>query len=234
MSRFRTTSLVSLLALAVASAPVIHAAQFTDSFANGTANGVDLHMRRMSGGSEIWEATNNLIVVRDGGRGFASVRTVGAFVARIPVPPRARVLTLEGDLRAVSGTDKACWTAIGVGNPALNPITMLWPGGVFVLLNTRGEYECHYSPSGTSPKLQRIKMGRVAGIDPSKPTPFVMRVDTEAHTLTVEVNKQVVVDNYELANLGDYALHPHFAGFSGYGQAPGTDVISRFSLRTEP
>lgn len=234
MLSFRTSALSSLFALLVAAAPAAHAALLADTFANATPGGVDLDLRRLTGGSESWEASNNLFVLREGNRGFASARTVGSFVARVPVPGRAKVITIEGDLRAVSGTDKASWTAIGLGNPSMNPIQMLWHEGVFVLLNTRGEYECHYSPGGPSAKLHRIKLGRIAGIDPAKPTPFLLRLNTETLTLHVEVNKRPVIENYELANIDGLSLNPAYAGFSGYGQAPGIDVISRFSLRTEP
>ena len=205
----------------------------SDAFSDGTIAGQPLNKRRVEQGDEIWEAAGDLIILRDGDRGFASVRTLGSLVARLPVPKKAKILTMEGSLRAAPGTDKMSWVAIGLGNPSLNPISITWPEGVFVLLNTSGEFECHYNPGGSGAKLRRLKSGKVAGFDVAKPTSFLVRLDREFLTLDVEVNRVVVLDHYELANVAP-SLAPSFAGFSGYGQKPGTDIISRFSLKTAP
>lgn len=223
------TAFAPLLALAFTATSPAATPSLEDTFTNGTADGVALHERRLVPGPGTWEASRNLTVVREGGRGFATVGAPGSFVARVPVPADGKTLVLAGELRAVAGTERGGWVAIGFGEPSLNPVKTLWTGGVFVLLNPRGEFECHYSPSGESARLQRIRSGRIANHDASKPTPFVLRLDREHLTLDVEINGTAVIRRYELANLTD-SVSSAFAGFSGFEQKPGTDLVSSFSV----
>ncbi|AHF94735.1 hypothetical protein OPIT5_24370 [Opitutaceae bacterium TAV5] len=215
------------VALLAASTPF-----FGTTFATTTAkplNGTGPDQPADSAGA--WIASPNLELHSEDGRGFVSVKNAGSFIGKVALPSDTTPATIvvEAALKAVSATGSQCWVGLGLGNPPTDKVNSTWSqGGLLLLLNTKGEIECHLSGA----KLILLKRVRVPGYDPEKPTTLRLSYNAAQQTLSASANETVVVSEYELAN-HDFTPDAKFAGISGYGQKPGTDLVNSFKIEIQ-
>lgn len=181
-------------------------------------------------GNQKWEATKNLFVISNNQDAQVSVKDNGIFQARLPLPAQPRNIIIEADMKAISSGDQQTWVAIGLGAPT--QFGTLWPNGVVLLLNTRGEFECHYVKADGK-TLELIKRGKITEFNPDQMVTLHLEFNSELQTLGISVNGRSVLSDYELANK-NFVVEPKFAGFSGYSQKSMESTLTRFQLSVQP
>lgn len=181
-------------------------------------------------GNQKWEATKNLFVISNNQNAHVSVKDDGIFQARLTLPEKARSISVEADMKAISSGDQQTWVAIGLGTPV--QFGTLWPSGVFLLLNTRGEFECYYvKADGKTREL--IKRAKINEFNPDQMVTLHLEFNSELQTLGISINGRSVLSDYELANK-NLVVEPKFAGFSGYAQKSMESTVTRFQLSVQP
>lgn len=205
---------------------------FRDDFSG--KDGAKLHGTRPSGAPVAWQATANLVFIKADGKGAASPTGAHSFAAHVPLPPSTSGrLTVEATLKAVTQSGKQDWVALGFGNPtASEKSAVRWPEGVFVLLRPNGGYTLFLSPDGELDRLIPLKNG-VLPDALSKPVPVRLVYDFGLETLGLWIDGKPIVKDYELANR-NYTPRVTAAGFSGFGQQPGTASVTAFKVGIEP
>ncbi len=178
-----------------------------------------------------WQLNNLKNLSHESGQGLFSVLDPGNFLARAAVPEGTQGITIEAGLFNHPVSKDEGWVAIGLGTPPDGKINILWPGGVFVLLNRNAEFECHYTDP-QSGKVTKIRLAKIKDYSADRPTKFLLNIDLKAQTLTLHVNDKLVLDAYELANL-PFDIRPRFVGVSGYAQKRDEPVVEYFDLKLE-
>jgi hypothetical protein len=178
-----------------------------------------------------WRLTNLEILPSGKNQGLFAALDPGVFMARTPIPERARVITIEAALTNSPVAERGGWVAIGLGAAPGDSVNIHWPGGVLVLLNRNAEFECHYTDPATG-KPAKIRLAKIKGYTADQPTQLRLSIDLQARTLTLHANGALMIDAYELANL-PFEIAPRFVGVSGYAQKPGVGIVHDFTLDIE-
>ncbi len=228
---------LGLLVSAFSLSTVVNAAAdtkflFKDNFTASTGAAQPLNGSKPAGEkSAAWIASPNLRLGTQDGHGFVTVSNAMPFIGKVALPADAAsgTLVIEAEVKAVSANEKQCWVGIGLGNPPTNKVNSTWSkAGIILLLNTRGEFECHLSGD----KLILLKRGRVSNYDPAKNVTLRLVCNLAAQTLTATANGSPVVTDYELAN-HDFTPDARFAGISGFGQKNDADLVSSFKIEIQ-
>lgn len=192
--------------------------------------GLPLNKTATESGDANWQATPNVIMAGEGDAGYVAIADVMPFMARVSIPPTAKLITVEAKLRAVPSKVSGNWMAIGIGNPKLG--SPPWGNGVFVTIDTAGNYGCLGDPDPNdfvSKSVVGIKRGKMPEFNPDGLNRVKLEFDKADNSVSVWINGSPVMEKVSIGGK-NFTVEPAFAGFSGFGQEPKSKTVTDFTV----
>ncbi len=216
-----TTSLVCLL-LPLSALLAQETFEISDTFGTGSQGiTVPLEGTQTSTGEAAWTATDNLMLTKDDEGGFVTTKDTRVYRASVPVPAQSGAILVEGTVNPVTGAERPNWAAIGLGTDGTN---FTWEHGIFLLIDCRGNYECAVNVPEKG--IVRLKRDKIPDLEEGKPVPLSIEYNPASGILKMTVNGIEVILDKPLES--DQKPRVECAGFSGFGQKPGSLVINQF------
>ena len=219
-------------------APASFAFSFHDDFSSAVSEVIRLNGSQPAGASVPWNASSNVGFRKEGDRGAVVARDQISFVGWVALPASdgtektARRITIDGTLRPIPAEGKQNWVAIGFGSIP-EKRTIQWAHGVFVLVGSKGLYEVLLNPTGGSDGLVSLQHGKISDVSPGNPpvaVPVRLVYDQVAHTLSLIVNHQSVMQDYAIDESRHFTPSTQAVGFSGYAQKTDAPLLTEFSV----
>lgn len=183
---------------------------------------VALQGRITETGDATWEATPNLVLLKEDSSGSVGLSDNRGILAKVKLPTVDNIVISAEVGPRRDAEEKGSWMAIGLGNGR----GATWEGGLFFLMHDGGTLECYASPVG-EPRVQ-IKIQRAVPVDPTAgKVKLTLQYQKSNNTVTAWVNDIAIIKNHSLGN-----FHPilDYAGFSGVQLKPAISVLDHFCL----
>lgn len=181
-----------------------------------------LHGRATETGDALWEASRNVVLIKDEAGGSVAFTDNKSAVAKVKLPAGDGIVITAEVSPKRDTQKKGAWLAIGFGNGR----GATWENGVVCILHAGGALECFYGPPG-SPRIQIWPSRTVPVNDSTDKVKLSLQYEKSSNVVTVCVDEVVVIKTH---SLGDFHPSLDYAGFSGVQLKPGTSLLDNFSL----
>lgn len=224
---FAVKLLLSLLLVFLPAIGFAETVTYRDDFKRSSAEDV-LNASETTTGKAEWTASASLKVASEGGKSAVVATQPDNFRGYLALPGSFKKVTIEADVHPQvkeGGDTDNNWVGIMIGEP--NAPHPTWQNALMLLLETSGNYQAMamYPEPGSA-----LKSGNAAGFDREGMNRLKIEYDKVANTVSMFVNKALVVDERSVEGL---AIAPNFVGFGGYNQTENTPTLSNFSVTVE-
>lgn len=186
-------------------------------------------------GDRVWEATPNVVVIKDGSGGVVSLTDGKSFGFRLPVPSESELITLEAQVHPASSTNGDQWIAVGIGNTPINTknLNVAWAQGVFLLLGANGRYQCLFNATTSPTGAAQIQGGPAPAYKAEGMNRIKIEYRRAENKVSMWVNDQKILGGYNLEKRG-FTPNPAYAGVTGFGQTPDQQSVDNVVLTLQP
>lgn len=222
-----------LLALVPAQAETV----IKDDFATTGQRSVGekLHKTATESRNASWDATGNIMLAEDQGKGCVNLSDSMGFVAKVKVPTGSKVIRVEADVhpQPKDAGEQGGFISIGIGKPPQFNVT--WLAGVYVSLTSTGRSSIGIHPDfgdGTDPNKSgstALKGLLVKSYKPDGMNKVVIEYDVETNSVTASVNGEEIASHYALEK-NNFTPTVEYAGFSGWALMANEPLVTNFSV----
>lgn len=201
---------------------------FQDDFNPAGRESAVLNGSETQSGKGRWTATPTLKLTTEDGKSAVTPPRAENFFGALPLPPDFKKLTVEADVHPVNkdgdGVDNN-WVGIMIGEP--HPPHPTWQNALMLVLVNDGSFQAlaMYPEPGN-----RLKSGQAPGFNPDGMNHLRIEFNKAEGTVSMFVNKALIVDERPIEGL---SLSPNFCGFGGFHQVENTPSVSNFSMTVE-
>jgi hypothetical protein len=186
------------------------------------------------GSSGSWNATPNVLIGGESGKGYAVMKNNELFLGKVAILSEAKTIRLEAQVRVVPDGKNDSFVAIGFGNPPSFNIT--WLGGIVLRMHSSGNAELMIHPdnhdtldANRADALVPIASLKRDGFRADDFIKLALFYDVSNNVVSAWVNDKAIVDGFKLSNKGFIPV-TRFAGFSGWAQKPDVPTVKDFHL----
>lgn len=183
-----------------------------------------------------WDASPNVVLMENDGKGCVSVKDPMGFYAKVKIPAGFKVIRIEVDARpqeVASGKWKGFFM-IGLGRT--EKFNINWLGGAYLTLDISGHAAVSYHPplnDGADPNkgagVKALKGANIKSFKRDGMNKMVFEYDTESNTISAWVNEELVAEHLALQQVG-FTPTLDVMGFSGWALEPNQPLVSNVTV----